>query len=88
MTNLYSVDVNIIATMYIMADSVEEAKAIADSTKHSHLELPNGYIGDGVYITGEAYSPNMPIFSLSPAMTLYGPPYDDIPCLVEEFEEE
>jgi hypothetical protein len=73
---LFSVDVAIIATAYIVADSEAEAQEIANSLADEALEFSSRQQHVGVdaeiVITGESYSADMPELTLSPAMTVVG----------------
>lgn len=73
MTKLYSVDIKLAATAYVLADSPDEAQAIVDETfgDQEGAELPTGDCGDFV-ITGEPFNPHMAPVSLSPMVTFYG----------------
>jgi hypothetical protein len=77
MKKLFSVDVAIIATAYIVAESDEEAQKIADSLGEEALEFSSRRqdigVDQDIAITGETYNADMPEISLSPAMTLVGP---------------
>jgi len=67
---IYSIDVIIYATAYIRADSPEEALEEAKANKNSDF--------DDFEICGLSLDdPDLPDFSLSPAMTYYGPGPDD-----------
>jgi hypothetical protein len=85
--NVYSIDVRIVATAYIKAESEAEAKQIAAAQlAGSQLCLPDRVSQpEGcVEIFGLEYShPDMPAVSLSPAMSVDGPA-DAEPELVEE----
>jgi hypothetical protein len=74
---LFSVEVAIIATAYIVADSDEAGPKIADSLGDEALEFSSRSqdigVDQDIAITGETYSADMPEISLSPAMTLVGP---------------
>lgn len=71
MKAVYSIEVKLCATAYITAESEEEAQQIADGLTHG-IELPTGYCGDGVEISGRSYQNLEEQVALSPAMTLYG----------------
>jgi hypothetical protein len=88
----FSIDVRIMATAYILAETAEEAQDKADHLTSTGLEfsrrrelIGDSTVGD-IWITGETYNRDMPEISLSPAMTLA--------CaerrvdLVEDFDEE
>jgi hypothetical protein len=85
---LFSIDVKIYATAYILAETEEEAQEAANGLKSSYIEVQCGYVGDDLEICGGTFSPDMPELSLSPAMTIHGPDEGDTVELVEEFEEE
>jgi hypothetical protein len=74
MQKLFQTEIMICASLYILADSLEEAQAKADTltADGAAIEFSNRRqeIGDGLFITGETFSPDMPELSLSPAMTI------------------
>lgn len=70
-TNLYSVDLMIAATVYIKADTLEEAQTKLGQLHHTALELREDR-HQQLPITGCSYdNPQMPKVSLSPAMTVH-----------------
>ena len=75
---LYQTEIMICASVYILAESVEEANAKADAlTNEQHaIEFSSRCqeIGDGIHMTGEVFSRNMPEISLSPVMTIQASP--------------
>jgi hypothetical protein len=83
---LFSIGVTIYATAYIVAESEEEAQNIASHLPDSSGEMPTGYFGDDIEISGERFNPDMPELSFSPAMTVG--PVEGAVDLVEEFEDE
>lgn len=87
---LFSIDIQIAATAYILADDQEEAMEIAADLKDDTFEFSNRRqeIADGVVVTGESYSGDMPSVSLSPAMTCLGPYHGQVPEFVEEFTDD
>lgn len=88
MTKLYSTTVTIYATAYILADSPEEALEKAAAITDTGIEFSNRRqdIGDdGLCISGESYSADMPEISLSPAMTIG--PVDTDPAALDEVED-
>ena len=69
---VFNTDVALFATLYIVADSVEEAEAKArEAIRDAALEFSSRreYVGDDIIMTGEQFGPDMPEISLSPAMT-------------------
>lgn len=83
--NLYSINVKLAATMYIMADSEDEAIRIARSTKDDCLEMRENWDCD-IPVTDVSFSdPEMPPLSIAQSMTCHGV-FDDneTPELVEE----
>lgn len=79
MSKIYSMDVQMVGTAYIRADSPEQALAIAKE-KLSYL----GIEVHGKRISGKRFNdPTLPSVSLSPAMTIVGPFVDP---LIEEAE--
>ncbi|RWM32591.1 MAG: hypothetical protein EOR77_21410 [Mesorhizobium sp.] len=73
---VYRVDVLICGTAYIRASSPEEAQAILDTHR---LEDASEHVSGLMYD-----DPELPEFSLSPAMTLYGKFQHESP--IEEME--
>lgn len=74
MKQLYSIDVRVVATAYIRADSAEEATRIAREMKDSTLEVDPHTSGGDVEVSGLQFDdPDLPDVSLSPAMTIVGP---------------
>ncbi|MBO6755730.1 MAG: hypothetical protein JJ902_05355 [Roseibium sp.] len=86
---LFSADVTIAATILVVAENEEEAKALALSTNNEFLEFSDRRqeVARDLYVTGETYSADMPQISLSPAMTLYAKPEDISMVRVDDFEE-
>lgn len=86
--NLYSIDVALVATLYVKAKSLAKARKIAEDMKGSGFELPVGQafdtLDEGLCVCGvEFLSPALPNVSISPAITFTGPFPDDDLCLVE-----
>ena len=72
---LYSIDVRLYATAYIKAKSAAQARTIAESLKDRSPHI-FGHAGD-VLICALPYDhPDLPLVSLSPAMTIHGPDAD------------
>lgn len=68
---LYSVEVMICATAYIMATSEDDALAQANGLKHQSPAIQDS--GGEVPVSGLRYDdPRLPPVSLSPAMTIHG----------------
>lgn len=95
MDNVYRIDVKICATAYIRANSEEEALAKVKQREMSTLLAPEGPFDtdDEIEISEREYGdPNLPEFSLSPAMTFHGAWEDDprryIECVHDEDEGE
>lgn len=88
MPNLYSIDVTIHATAYIMADSKEEAFQALNDRKDTGFELPTTSNDLDMPINGETFHAEMPEFSLSPAMTFVGAETSVVMEIVAEFDEE
>jgi len=92
MKKLYQTEIMICASLYILADSEEEANAKADEiTNDQHVIEFSGRsqeIGDNIVMTGETFSPDMPEISLSPVMTIQSSPTKARCYLSEEFDEE
>lgn len=86
MSKLFNIDIQVFATAYIVADSAEEAQAIANGLAESMGEIPTGYFGDDIEIFGGSFHADMPELSLSPAMTI-GAAIGNVE-LVEDFDEE
>jgi DnaJ-class molecular chaperone len=89
---LYQTEVMIYASLYIRANSVEEANAKADALTddQSIIEFSgrSQQIGDDLFMTGETFSADMPEMSLSPAMTIQSSPTKASCYLTEEFDNE
>jgi hypothetical protein len=82
MANLYSFEVTIHATLYVVAEDEAAAVAEAKTWKGQGVELPTGF-GSSIEVNGDQFSADMPEVSLSPAVT-FGE-VDLEPELVEEF---
>jgi hypothetical protein len=67
---VFSTDLRLYATAYIVAETQEEADKIARDLAGSTLEMPDGYCGDGLEVWGGSFNIDMPELSLSPAMTI------------------
>lgn len=82
---IYSQDVKLFATAYVVADNEEEAaRIIAEHFGEGQTaELPTGYAGD-FEISGAAFGEYLPEVSLSPAVTFYGPEKDSSPDYVSD----
>lgn len=77
MATLFSRDIMVAATVYIVAESEEEAQAKFDALKDTGLEISED---EDDLIYGGQYHAGMPDVSLSPAMTIHGAfPGDDAP---------
>ncbi len=80
--NVYSIDVKIVATVYIKAATEEAAKAIFDANllEGQGGEVPTNDgtgIGD-IPVSGRQYDdPELPEWCLSPAISFYGAASDD-----------
>lgn len=76
---LFQTEITICASLYILAETQEEANAKADALTcegGTGIEFSSRRqeIGDNLSITGETYNPEMPEMSLAPAMTIqYSP---------------
>jgi len=82
---LFSIDVQIYGTMYVKAESMEEAKKIVASRRESQeIRLADS---DQWTVNDEQYHRDMPTFSLSPSATYLGPQWDDELEEVEDFDE-
>lgn len=71
--NVYSIDIKIVATAYVKAESEEAAKAVfeANLSEGNGGELPEGEAA--IPVSGLAYdNPALPEWSISPAVTFYG----------------
>lgn len=86
---LYSMDVKLCATAYVIAENeVEAARLIRSNFTNSTGELPEGYIGDGIEVYGGMYNPDMPEVSISPAVTFIGPDDGDTVDYADDLEED
>lgn len=90
MTKLYSGDITITATAYVIATNEEEARQKIEALRNTGIEFSSRRqeIGDNLCITGESYSADMPEVSLSPAMTINDSPSRACVWLAEELGEE
>lgn len=91
MTKLFQTEIMLFTSLYILADSKEEADAKADALTNGRTSIEfsdrRQEIADGLFMTGESFSPDMPEMSLSPVMTIQSSP--TFRCyLSEEFDEE
>lgn len=88
MTSVYSINVMIIGTAYIKAGS--EAEAIATAARYVRDEPGLEVEDDEQMVSGRRYDdPDLPEFSLSPAMTLtslWPGDVDEVQTLVDEPE--
>lgn len=85
---IYGINIDIVATAYIRANSPEEAMKIAVGLRLSCPTIlgrnANGHDGE-VEISGMQYdNPNLPDISLSPAMTINGPTTGATPDMVHD----
>lgn len=87
---LYSGDVKLAATVYVKADSAEEAqqKIVALHGQFIELSSKRQTIGDGLEMTGETFSKDMPDISLSPAMTIKECPTLPAVWVADDLEDE
>lgn len=71
-TNVYSFGVRIDATLYVKADTEEQARTLAEKSIRTGIAIEVRTDGvDDLPISGAAYdSPLLPVVSLSPAMSL------------------
>lgn len=82
--NLYNIDIKIYGTAYIKANSEEEALTIVKSFNMDGIKLREDLDAE-IPISGQGFDdPDLPEFSLSPAMTIYGPDDGVEPDLIEE----
>ncbi|UIS25314.1 hypothetical protein [Erythrobacter phage vB_EliS-L02] len=74
MPRIYSGEVLIAATVYVKAETAEEAQAeiarLQDEQRGIEFSSRRELIGDDLWMTGEAFSEDLPDVSLSPAMTI------------------
>lgn len=91
MKKLFQTEIMICATLYILADSAEEANAKADALTddQSCIQFSDRRqeIGDDLFMTGETFGPDMPEMSLSPVMTIQSTPTRHAVYMTEEFDE-
>lgn len=74
---IYSIELRICATAYIVADNEAEAQRLADELADTGMELSSRYqpAGEGICIAGGSYASlvdNAEPVALSPAMTVHG----------------
>lgn len=91
--NLYSIDINVIATAYIKAETQEDAQAIAEGLTDSGIELSSRYqfAGDDICVDGRDYRAllgNDEPTALSPAMTIQSLCGAKVVDFVEDLEAE
>lgn len=80
---LYSIEINIVATAYIKADTVQQAMKIAKDMKNCTPALDSD--GGDFPISGRDFSdPDLPEVSISPAMTIHGPCKGQVPSLADD----
>lgn len=85
---LYSINVKICATAYIKAETEEDALAILNENVGDGTTMNFGEDDIRGVIDGSRFSTDMEDFSLSPAITYYGPfGSDEAIDLVENFDE-
>jgi hypothetical protein len=86
---VFSIDVRMVATAYIRAETHEAAVELVQRQLHeTGLDLEVGYMND-VPISGLQYhDPELPEVSLSPAMTIVGPADDDALEMVEDLTDD
>ena len=86
MPKLYSGEIMIAATVYVVADSEEEARKEIEALHGTGIEFSSRrqMIADDLWVTGESYNSDMPALSLSPAMTIQDSPTRPCVDLVEE----
>lgn len=84
MSKLYSINVRLWATAYIVADSEREARKIIRGMAQTSIEVPECRECD-IPITGEQFNRDMPEVSLSPAMEIGKPEKLKFLELVEDF---
>lgn len=85
--NLYSIEVRVYATVYVVAEDEDDAFAKVATLYGDSVELAEDLHAELPIYGGDFDSPDLPEISLSPAMTISG--VDDLtqPDLVHEFEE-
>lgn len=77
MTDLYAIDVPIIATLYVKAENAEEAKRLAVAAcLDAGMEMSDRSGGDIEIFGGSFDSEDLPDVSFSPAMTVETPKGD------------
>lgn len=91
----FQVDVKIAGTLYVKAETEEEARLLIHKQflggKLQTLEVPEDQGApnndpDNIYVSGLPFDhPELPILSLSPAMTIYGPWFENL--VLEEVAE-
>ena len=88
---LYQTEIMICASVYIQAESVEEANAKADALTNGQHSIEfssrRQEIGDDIYMTGEVFSPDMPEISLSPVMTIQESPTKASCYVIDDLDE-
>jgi hypothetical protein len=86
MTKLFSGEIMIAATVYVVADSEEEARKAIEDLHGNGIEFSDRrqMIGEDLWMTGESFNADMPAVSLSPAMTIQDSPTRPSVWLCEE----
>lgn len=86
MSKLFSGGIKIEATVYVVAETEEEARKAISALHGTGIEFSSRRqeIGDGLVVTGESFNADMPTVSLSPAMTILDSPTRPCVWLCEE----
>lgn len=67
----YSIPVTIYATVYVKAQSKDEAIALARKIENACIEVREGFVTDALEVSGRDFDDaELPNVSLSPAMTI------------------
>lgn len=87
---LYTTDITVAATAYVLADSDEEAVRMFNALHGEEVKFSarRQVIGDGIEMSGCQFGPNMPEVSLSPVMTIRNHDYRMIGTILDFQDEE
>jgi hypothetical protein len=82
MKNIYSIEIKICATAYIVAGSEAEAQQLADTLADEAIEFSDRHqnVGENICVDGRSYdamADNDEPIALSPVMTVHGAWSDD-----------
>lgn len=90
MPKVFSGEILIAATVYVVAETEEEARKEIEGLQGSGIEFSDRrqMIGEDLWMTGESFNADMPALSLSPAMTIQESADPVSVWLADELDEE